>query len=275
MEKIDRLREKGYRYLVHVTYHKNVENVVKSTKTFNTLYERYVNKIEANGIYAYTDIDFTEDFKLKPFEYPGLFLHLIHKNIEDFIYPEEHSASYVVFPLELLLQQNWHFKLIDKNGLIEYDTYFPHNMDEIPSYETVKEYYDKKMGYYIGNEVVFHDGIPLSNAICMINPPKEIEEELKEECKGSLEVDLTKKPNYIFYSDRRYDGVEVPYYHPLYQDSFITSDFFYIQFIQQHLPEEYKSLCEGVETKKELEERMYETKVDGMDLFTYLHIHRP
>ncbi len=278
MDKIERLREKGYKYLVHTTFQKNVENVVKSTKTFNTMYERYLHRVQADGVYAKTTIDFTEKFELNPHEYPGLFLHLSHKNIEDFIYPEEHSASYVVFPLELLLQQNWHFKLIDKNGLIEYDTYFPHNMDKIPSFDTVKEYYDKKMGYYIGNEVVFHDGLPLSNAICVVNPPKSLEEEIKESCKwdGDLnKLDMTKRPNYVFYSDRRYDGVKVPYYHHLFQDSITTDDFFYIEFIQRHLSEEYKSLCEGVETKEELERRMYATKVDGMDLFTYLHIHRP
>lgn len=131
------------------------------------------------------------------------------------------------------------------------------------------------MGYYIGNEVVFHDGLPLSNAITIFNPPKGMEEEVKKECKGSMEFDLMKKPNYVFYSDRRYDGMKVSHYHPKHQDEFTTNDFFYIQFIQKHLPEEYKSLCEGVKTKEELERRIYDIKVDDMDLFTYLHIHRP
>lgn len=275
MEKIERLRSKGYKYLVHVTYQTNIEKVLKTTKTFNTLYERYLHRIDAGGIYALTDIDFDKKFELNPYEYPGLFIHLSTKELEEHVFYEDCKASYVVFPLELLLQKNWHFKLIDKNGLIEYDTFFPENIDDIPSHHEVKDYYEKKMGYYLGNEVVFHDGLPLSNAITILNPPKGMEKEVKKECKGSIELDVTKRPNYIFYSDRRYNGVEVSYYHSEHQNKTTTEDSFYIEFIRRHLPEEYKSLCDGMTTKEELEKKIYETKVDDMDLFTYLHIYRP
>lgn len=296
MEKIERLRSKGYKYLVHVTYQTNIEKVLKTTKTFHTYYERYKYKIQAGGIYAETDIDFDKKFELNPYEYPGLFIHLSTKELDErlsgystdnhyhsapigagndeHVFYEDSKASYVVFPLELLLQKNWHFKLIDKNGLIEYDTFFPENMDDIPYHHEVKDYYEKKMGYYIGNEVVFHDGLSLSNAITILNPPKGLEEEVKKECKGSIELDLTKRPNYIFYSDRRYNGVKVTYFHPEHQNKTTTEDSFYIEFIRRHLPEEYKSLCDGITTKEELERKIYETKVDDMDLFTYLHIHR-
>lgn len=142
MEKIERLRSKGYRYLVHVTYQEKVENVLKTTKTFNTSYERYLHRIEAGGVYAKTEFDFNKKYELNPCEYPGLFIHLSSKELEEHVFYEDSKASYVVFPLELLLQKNWHFKLIDKNGIIEYDTYFPDNIDDIPSYHEVKDYWD-------------------------------------------------------------------------------------------------------------------------------------
>ncbi len=276
MDKIHILRAKGYTYLGHVTKSCNVKQLYdlflkNPDQKIGTLYERYVERIQVEGVYSNTTLDLDmPHFEIpNPADYPGLFFHLCHQSIEEL--RERYSKSSCVimlFPLELLLQRNWHFKIVDKNGMIDYDSYFPENMETIPSYDEVRSYYESIQGYYIGNEIVFHDGIPLCNCIevCGKNIDFQIPYQLK--------LDLERAPNYIFYSDRRYDGTKVPYYHIDHRSEYTTSDEFYIHFIRKHIPEKYKYLCENVSTKEELETRIFETKVDHMDLFTYLYIYR-
>ena len=114
----------------------------------------------------------------------------------------------ILFPLELLLQRNWHYKIVDKNGLIDYDTYFPENMDTIPSYQEISDYYRSIGSYYLGNEVVFHDGTYFSNAICAIG--KELNITLNSS--NIYKIDYERLPNYVFYSDRLYDGEKFKYF---------------------------------------------------------------
>ncbi len=85
---------------------------------------------------------------------------------------------------------------------------------------------------------------------------------------------MERLPNYVFYSDRRYDGTKYTYFHPNHRDKDTTTNDFYIQFIREHLSTQYKYLCENVNSKEELETRIFETKVKNMDLFTYLYIYR-
>ncbi len=271
MEKINSLRSKGYTYLVHTSKRENLEGILSTTQVINTLYERYQNGLNPKGVYSCTEQDLTKPFELGPYEYPGIFFHLVSITLEELYEKnkENEEGVLMVFPLELMMQRNWHYKIMDKNGLIDYDTYFYENMEDIPTKKEIKEYYESKMECYVGNEVVFHDGIHMSNCIKVIG--KNLEE---NPIPYELKLDLDKKPNYIYYSDRRYDGTKSTYFNPLYRDLTVTKDEYYINFMREHLPEEYKYLCENVETKEEMENRIYNIKIDNMDLYTYLYVNR-
>jgi len=272
MDKIENLRQKGYTYLIHDTSHSNMiflyeQFLENPLQKINTYYERYLHQIQVDGIYSYQDIDFLSPFVIDSSGYPGLFLHLSHLTIEEIEnkYKNKEDEIGIVFPLELLLQKNWHFNINDKNGYIYYDTYFSDNINNIPSYQEILNYYE---GEYIGNEIVFHDGIYLSNNIGIFG-------KTNIQIPHKLRFEMDKKPNYIYYSDRKYSGIYRKYFHHEYQNEITTSDSYYIKMIHQYLPDEYKYLCNGVKSKKELEIRIYHTKVEDMDLFTYLHIFRP
>lgn len=276
-EKLEVLRSKGYTYLGHITTKTNFEALHNAylenpNQKIGTVYERYLEKVQVNGVYSYTTLDFETFFSIpNPSDYPALFFHLCHQSLEELIERYSNSGSVLLlFPLELLLQRNWHYKIVDKNGLIDYDTYFPENMDTIPSYKEISDYYTLIGSYYIGNEVVFHDGTYFSNAICAIG--KEINIRLNSS--NNYKIDYERLPNYVFYSDRRYDGSKFKYFNTLHRDEDTTTTEFYVNFMKAHLPEKYKYLCENVSSKEELEMKIFETKVNHMDLFTYLYIHR-
>jgi hypothetical protein len=276
-EKLSILRSKGYTYLGHVTTKTNFEALYASyfknpLQKIGTAYERYLEKVQVNGVYSYTTLDFDSPFSIpNPCDYPALFFHLCHQSFEELIERYSNSGSVLLlFPLELLLQRNWHYKIMDKNGLIDYDTYFPENMDTIPSYQEISDYYRSIGSYYIGNEVVFHDGTYFSNAICAIG--KELN--IMINSLNKYKIDDERLPNYVFYSDRRYDGSKFKYFNPSHRDEDTTSTEFYVNFMKAHLPEKYKYLCENVSSKEELEQRIFETKVKDMDLFSYLYVYR-
>lgn len=291
-EKLNILRSKGYTFLGHVTTKANFEALYTSYQSnpfqkIGTAYERYLEKVQVNGVYSYTTffslkgeksyresstLDFDSPFSIpNPCDYPALFFHLCYQSFEELIERYSNSGSVLLlFPLELLLQKNWHYKIMDKNGLIDYDTYFPENMDTIPSYQEISDYYRSIGSYYVGNEVVFHDGTYFSNAICAIG--KELNIRLNSS--NNYKIDDKRLPNYVFYSDRRYDGSKYKYFNPLHRDEDTTSTEFYVNFMKAHLPEKYKYLCENVSSKEELEHRIFETKVNHMDLFSYLYVYR-
>ncbi len=276
-KKLQILREKGYTYLGHVTTKANFEALYKAylenpNQKIGTAYERYLEKVQVNGVYSYTILDFETTFSIpNPCDYPALFFHLCFQSLDELV--EKYSTSgsvLLLFPLELLLQRNWHFKINDKNGLIDYDTYFPHNIELIPTHKEISAYYKSIGIYYAGNEVVFHDGTYFSNAIKAIG--KNINVSINDSNQYILEVE--RLPNYVFYSDRRYDGTKYKYFHPNHRDKDTTTNEFYIEFIREHLPIQYKYLCENVNSKEELEKRIFETKINDIDLFTYLYIYR-
>ena len=85
---------------------------------------------------------------------------------------------------------------------------------------------------------------------------------VKNQC-YNLKLNLQLKRNYIFYSDRFYSGIDISYYK---QPGVITTtNEFYINLMCEKLPEYYKHLCLGVNTKSEMEDAIE-------DLFTLFHI---
>jgi hypothetical protein len=71
----------------------------------------------------------------------------------------------IIFPLNLLKQKNWHLNIVDRNETIGYDTYFYNTIHKIPDIKDIKKFYQDS---YIGNEVVFHNKINISNCIDII-----------------------------------------------------------------------------------------------------------
>jgi hypothetical protein len=281
MERVLYLRSIGFTYLLHVTNKDNINILLKKyeenkLQKIGSLYERYLEKTNVNGVYSKSQLLFDENFEMNftmsKYEYPALFMILSCLTIEEIKQKASRSKNlaYIIFPLELLCQNNWHFNLTDKNGIISYDTFFPHNITQSPSYQEVYDYYKSQNIYYIGNEVVFHNGIYLCNAIKIYCGENDYEYDFNH----NLIIDYEVKPNYVYYSDRFYDGMVVYYFNPLYRDKHTTSDDFYINFIKEHLDEKYKYLCDNVSTKEELENRIYETKVNDIDLYTHLYISR-
>jgi hypothetical protein len=269
MDKIEVLRAKGYTYLIHVSRKENLEKMIQTSQKINTYYERYILNVNPKGIYSISEQSFDIPFEIPISDFPGIFFHLVSYTMDELENKYKNSNPDVmkmVFPLELLLQKNWHYKINDKNGIIDNDTYFHHNMELIPSMKEIKDYYESNNKYYIGNEVVFHDGIHLSNCLKIFTNVI-----IENPISYQLNLDLCRKPFYVYYSDRKYDGIEISFYK---SDLTMSTNEFYIDFIQKHLPNKYKYLCENVTTKEELENRIYNTKVNGFDLFTYLYIFR-
>ncbi len=265
------LRLKGYTYLVHTSRKDNMDILFKTTQMINTPYERYLNKLNTEGVYSILHQEFDKPFLMQMCEFPGIFMHLVSFTMDEMreMYKDYDKYVQMVFPLELLLQKNWHFKIQDKNGLIDYDTFFPDNMENIPSNQEVKDYFKSIEELHVGNEVVFHDGIHLSNCLAILN-----KDNIENPIPFELKLDLERKPCYVYYSDRRYNGTKQTYFHLEHRGECITTDDFYIQFIRKHLPDEYKYLCDDVSTKIELEEKISKTKINNMSLFIYLHINR-
>ncbi len=271
MEAINNLRRKGYTYLLHTSRKENMDILFKTTKKINTPYERYVNQINSLGVYSILEQEFDKPFLMQMCEFPGIFMHLVTFSMEEMIerYKDYENTVGMLFPLELLLQKNWHFKISDKNGLIDYDTFFYDNIENIPSRKEIQEYYHSINQHYVGNEVVFHDGIPLSNCLHIFNKDK-IDIPIPYE----LILDLDVKPCYIYYSDRMYDGITQYYFDINHRNETTTTNEFYIDLIRKHLPERFKYLCDNVSTKEELERKIHTTKINDMNLFTYLFIYR-
>ena len=90
-EKLNVLRSKGYTYLGHVTTKANFEALYASYQSnplqkIGTAYERYLEKVQVNGVYSYTTLDFETPFSIpNPCDYPALFFHLCYQSLEELI----------------------------------------------------------------------------------------------------------------------------------------------------------------------------------------------
>lgn len=129
-------------------------------------------------------------------QYPGVYLSLItKKNIN-----KEELYGYneiLIFSKKLLEQENYHINIRDYNGYInEKNTYFPWELDKV-----IKKL-NKPNKYNIGNEVIFHDPIPLKY-LCMIINVKSINNNIN---KNKL------LPNIEIYNDEPADKTKIPFY---------------------------------------------------------------
>jgi len=140
-------------------------------------------------------------------QFPGVYLKIITKeNIHTIeLFPGKHL---LLFSRRLLLQQNYHINLRDYNGYIsENNTYFPWNLDDaVHQINTHK--------HLIGNEVVFHDPIPMEYLCIHTHIVVEIPNNMnnlflpKFSIENQVEPDETKDPFYCYPLEKNYTGVD-------------------------------------------------------------------
>ena len=210
MEDLNKIfNEKGYTSIAHHTTLENLHKIIEHRYIY-TEYERHQMRIDNKGVYAYTEFNFDNDYEVVAGQYPGTYMNLIYI-LKEFILGKNNVL--IIFPLDLLQQKNWHLNLVDRNGTIGYDTYFHNNIHEIPDINSIKEFYQD---YYIGNEIVFHDKINISNCIDIIGCDLKIDHKLN--------LDLISLPCYLYYSDDHYGGIDIKY---LNKENICTTDEFY------------------------------------------------
>ncbi len=249
------MRLKGYKYVGHHTTLKNLEGILKTGKIM-TAYERWKHRVVARGIYSYCDLNFKKPFTIGG-DVEGVYCHLIYDLNKIKVKEDE---ILLLFPLDILNQKNWHFNLCDHNGYFYPDTYTLATIDKIPDIYDVLGYYPS----YIGNEVVFHDGLPIHNC-CKVYNGKEVVDSKEYEIEYSLKLDI-REGFFLHYADLFYTGIDIPLYNK------VDPDIWYRDWFRKHLPGEYMYLFDGLETRKEINNRMADIKVDGKDLLTYLYL---
>ena len=252
---IETLRFKGYKYIGHHTTLKNLDGILKTGKIM-TAYERWKHHVVARGIYSYCDLNFKKPFRIGG-DVEGVYCHLVYDLNKIKLKNDE---VLLLFPLDLMLQKNWHFNLCDHNGYFYPDTYTPETVHLIPDIYDVLGFYKS----YIGNEVVFHDGIPIHNC-CKVYNGKDVLD--SKDYKINYNLKLDKKIGfYLHYADILYTGMEIEQYNK------VDPDKWYSEWFRKHLPEEYLYLFDGLESRKEITNRMADIKVDGKDLLTHLYL---
>ena len=284
------LRSKGYTCFAHVTTRKNYECMIRQpvdAMSIDTPYGRHKKRVQAHGAYSYMDMNFDKPYVVRPGDFPGVYMELMYTpecDIHERMTAKmakynmaDPDTVVVIFPLALLCHMgpHWHFNLCDRCGAIGYDTYFHDTIQDVPHIDDVLKYYPPD-DYC--NEIVFHESVPLGFAtgaftfhagggdggsVCDLG--------VVELPALTIRVGIGETtPNYIFYSDMYYSGVDISYY--MRPDVYTTTAEFYIEFTRSHLPDIYKHVCDNVATKSEMEDALCKFKCGNRtDLITYLH----
>jgi hypothetical protein len=143
-------------------------------------------------------------------QFPGVFLSLITKdNIKN-----EGLYSYktlMIFSKKLLEQQNYHINIHDYNGFInEKNTYFPWQLDK--AVRKIKNIY-KKTKHPLGNEVIFHDPIPMKY-LCAVITINSIHYEIRHK----INYTSLFLPKYEIYNEEPPDMTKLPFYCMPFED---------------------------------------------------------
>ncbi len=217
----DILRSKGYTYIYHISKMENY-NKMKDYPFILTPIERHERKINVLGVLSIEEIDFTKDYKIGMFGYPGIYMGLTDKSIEEL--KEGKHNCLLIFPLELMNQKNWHFNCHDRNGFFFPDTITSDKIHEIPHSSEIPKL----------NEIVFHNQISLSNLIEVIGEGAEWKPTF------DLTLDLTTPPCNIYYSGTFYSGIAYPFFRSPSENK--VSDSFFHEWMQKNLPSPWKEL---------------------------------
>ncbi len=249
------LKDKGYTFIYHITRIENF-NKLKENPYIMTPVERHKAKIKANGTMSITYIDFNNPYEIASCEYPGIFMGLTNKTMDDMKEWFKDGACVLIFPLELMNQKNWHFNINDRNGFFYQDTITSDRINEIPNASELPLF----------NEVVFHNNISASNIIEVIDNNKEWTPEFK------LKLDLETIPCYIYYTGYRYSGIEYPFFcSPTEKE--VSIEFMY-NWYQKYLPDRYKNIINNNMSLEEMDNILNNTKVEESGLNIVDHFFR-
>lgn len=254
----DILREKGYTYIYHITRPINY-NKMREVPYIKTPVERHVAKVDVEGVLSITEINFEGQYKIARCEYPGIFMGLSSKSMEQL---REKNADtdgcLLIFPLELMNQKNWHFNINDRNGFFFPDTITSDKMDEIPTADLIPGYH----------EVVFHNHISLSNLIEVFSPQIDWRPEFR------LDLDLETPPCNIYYTGCRYSGIAYPFFRQP-SETMVSAEFIYAWY-QKYLPDEWKEIVRPEMDIFEMDFTLFETIVpsSGMNIVDHFFRHR-
>ena len=163
---------------------------------------------------VHTTNNYTKDWtelrtsKIEDYEhqFPGVYLTLItKKNIHKVnLYPD--NKEILIFSKRLLEQKNYHINLRDYNGYIsESNTYFSWNLNDAVS--KINEIKNNN----IGNEVVFHDPIPIKYLCLVINNLSPVSNNMvlpNIPIENNVEPDTTLEPFYCYPLEKNYTGIQ-------------------------------------------------------------------
>jgi hypothetical protein len=160
-------------------------------------------------------------------QFPGVYFSLITKdNLKT-----EGLFGYqtiMVFSKKLLEQENYHINIRDYNGFInEENTYYPWTLNK--AVKKIKQIAKKK--YFIGNEVIFHDPIPMKY-LCMVIINKSVSYDISS--KYNVRLGTILLPHYEIYNDELPDKTKIPFFCAPYEQNYtgynplkLSSDNFY------------------------------------------------
>lgn len=146
-------------------------------------------------------------------QFPGVYFSLVTKeNIdkEDY-FPGKYAY---LFSKKLLKQKNYHINLSDINGMLnEHYSYFPWNLDQVDEKLKKINRYDWIRNMYNGNEVVFHDPVPMTycSKIIKLSPDVPVANQLPHKVlTTSTPPNLSLLPFYAFVNEDTYSGDPKP-----------------------------------------------------------------
>jgi len=172
-----------------------------------------------------------------PDQFPGAYLNAMFSDFKSTQKPKLSTAFgpiLLIFPVEITTQKNWHFNVIDQNGMINQNTFCYKTIDSMPNLGDVARFYRETTGYYPGNECIIHDGLDtrllkeiwvkdrdakqqLLHALKIEVPIKIVNRmtPMRRLCIASNQnrfLDMDAKPVFTYFLDFHYTGVEFPRY---------------------------------------------------------------
>lgn len=260
------------KYLSHSTTLKNLIQIVKNEYLYTSI-ERDILEIQNRGLNAPQDSKNTEEFPYL-YEFPGIFLSW-HTGY-DFV----PGNIVLVFGADLLkMQKNYHLNLVDCNGYFaESITYFPEDINKIPSYKKVMKFCNSPY-----NEVIFHDKIhidliefiwfrstetliyaqnllPLSIAKKCKMIPKNLDITVSTSKKSLKKIDGDSEAVRVYVSNERYNGIKTPLYLPKQKKIRYKSSLKYVKDIARRAgvaEEQLKKMKTNIDVESYLEKNDY------------------
>jgi len=147
--------------IVHTTYAENLPELFRTGRLMTPL-ERFERRVDARGVMSVEDIDFGQSsYAFGRHQFPGVYFDVIPRGAASVGGWWEKTAIKLVFPVDLLDQENWHLNLVDQNGFFNRHTYVRKTRDAIPDLKKFADDFKKAQGFYPGNELVVHDGVSM------------------------------------------------------------------------------------------------------------------